>query len=84
MLKSLLGDEMLYKSWVHVLHITIIFDHQQIVLETIINHSYLFVINKDDNRHVFQYCNRLFKVETFMANTMSTDCLRKEWIQSYF
>ena len=47
------------------------------VLETIINHSYLLVINKDDNRHVFQYCNGLFKVETFMANTMSTNCLGK-------
>ena len=70
MFKSLLGNEMLYNSWVHVLHITYF-------LETISNPFNLFVINKDDNQHVFQSCIGLVNMEPFMANTMSTDCFRK-------
>ena len=51
-------------------------------METISNHFDLFLINKDDNKHVFQSCIGLVNMETFMANTMSTDCFRKKWIQS--
>ena len=49
MLKSLLGNEMLYSSWVHVLHIT--YFNQQQLLEIISNHFDLFVINKDDSSY---------------------------------
>ena len=33
------------------------------------NHFDLFVINKDDNQHVFQSCIGLVNMEPFMANT---------------
>ena len=46
-----------------------IFDQQQFISK----HFDLFVINKDDNHHVFQSCIGLVNMETFMANTMSTD-----------
>ena len=35
-------------------------------------------MNKEDNQHVFQFRISLVSMETFMANTMSTDCFRKK------
>lgn len=77
MLKSLLGNEMLYNSWVHVLHITYFWSPTIYWKPSVTNHFDLFVINKDDNQHVFQSCIGLVNMEPFMANTMSTDCFRK-------
>ena len=42
------------------------------------NHFDLFLINKDDNQHVFQSCIGSVNMEAFMANTISTDCFRKK------
>ena len=77
MLKSLLGNEMLYNSWVYVLHITYFWSPTIHWKPSVTNHFDLFVINKDDNQHVFQSCIGLVNMEPFMANTMSTDCFRK-------
>ena len=78
MLESLLGNEMLYNSWVHyVAHSIFLISNN--LLETISNHFDLFLINKDDNQHVFQLsCIGSVNMEAFMANTMSTDCSRKK------
>ena len=79
MLKSLLGNDMLYNSWVHVLPITYFWSPTIYWKPSVTNHFDLFVITKDENQHVFQSCIAL--VKPFMANTMSTDCFRKKWIQ---
>ena len=82
MLKSLLGNAMLYNSWVHVLHITYFWSPTIYWKPSVTNHFDLFIINKDDNQHVFQSCIGLVNMEPLMANTMSTDCFRKKWMQS--
>ena len=81
MLKSLLGSEMLYNSSVHVLHITYFWSPTIYWKPSATNHFDLFVINKDDNQHIFQSCIGLVNMEPFMANTMSTDCFRKKLMQ---
>ena len=70
MLKSLLGNEMLYNSWVNVLHITYFWSPTIIIYwkPPVTYHFDLFVINKDDNQHVFQSCTGLVNMEPFMAN----------------
>ena len=76
MLESLLGNEMLYNSWVHVLHITHFWSRTIYWKPSVTNHFDLFVINKDDNQHVFQSCIGLVNRETFMANTIiAAQCL---------
>ena len=78
MLESLLGNEMLYNLQLSTYVAHSIFLISNNLLETISNHFDLFLINKDDNQHVFQSCIGSVNMEAFMANTMSTDCFRKK------
>ena len=82
LIKSLLRNEMLYNSWVHVLHITYFWSPTIYWKPWVTNHFDLFVINEDDNQHVFQSCIGLVNMEPFMANTMSTDTILKQFLTS--
>ena len=52
--KSLLGNQILYNSWVHVLHITYFWSPTIIYWKPSVTYHFdLFIINKDDKQHVF-------------------------------